>query len=584
MNLRTPLAATLLLASALAAPAQDDGFDVSIKALQWRSIGPMVGGRGTSVVGHPTEKNVFFGGHAAGGLWKTEDAGQYWIPVGDGQFNYGSVGDIDIHEADPDIMYVGLGEPQMRQDVSYGDGVYRTMDGGETWEHLGLEEAKHISQVIIHPDDPNTVYVSSTGQAFGPSPERGVFKTIDGGGTWELVLFKSEKAGVIDMIMSPEDPDTLFAAAWEFERKAWGPKTAGPDSGLWKTTDGGETWTDITRNAGLPDGVWGRVGLAMSAADPNRVYALVDNETRQGLYRSDDLGDTWRFVSDSPDITSRPFYFYHLTADPSDADNLWAPANKLRRSTDGGETWQLEPGGKDDFHNIWIDPEDADRMIAVHDGGFQVTTTGGLTWSDFANQNGVQFYRVDTDDQFPYRVYGTAQDLLVYSVPSGSLYGGIPLHQTDFLGSGETGSAIPHPDDPNIVYSLASGASYGAAAHFTVNNLITGTSETRSVWPEVKFGTPASDFEYRFNWQAPYFISPHDGGTVYFAGNVVFRTRDAGRTWEQISPDLTHNMPEKMPVAHTHLTLPTKREAYTSIITQAPKTNSRRTTTHYVKI
>ena len=322
--------ATTLLASAvfglLVSPtltsAQENGFETSIQALQWRSIGPFVGGRGTSVVGHPTQKHVFFGGHGSGGLWKTEDAGRYWIPVGEGQFNYGSIGAVAIHEANPDIMYVGLGEPQMRNDVSYGDGVYRSLDGGETWEHLGLEDAKIISQIIIHPDDPDIVYVGSPGQAFGPSPERGVFKTTDGGETWEHVLFKSEEAGVIDMIMSPDDPDTLFAAVWEFERKSWGPKTAGPDSGLWKSTDGGVTWEDIRQNEGLPAGVWGRTGLTMSAADPNRVYALVDNETQQGLYRSDDLGETWRFVSDSPDITSRPFYFYHLEADPSDADKL----------------------------------------------------------------------------------------------------------------------------------------------------------------------------------------------------------------------------------------------------------------------
>lgn len=544
----TGLLAALILCP-IGAVAQDPGFQSAIKALEWRNIGPFVGGRGTSVVGHPTEKNVFFGGHGSGGLWKTEDAGQYWVPVGDGQFNYGSIGAIDLFELDPDIMYVGLGEPQMRNDVSYGDGMYLTLDGGETWDHLGLEQARHISKVIIHPENPNVVYVGSMGQAFGPSPERGVFKTENGGVTWEHVLFKSEKAGVIDMVMSPADPETLFAAAWEFERKSWGPKTAGPDSGLWKSTDGGVTWTDITRNEGLPAGVWGRTGLTMSAADPNRVYALVDNETQQGLYRSDDLGETWRFVSGSPNITSRPFYFYHIEADPTDADKLWAPANKMWRSSDGGETWVLEPGGKDDFHHIWIDPEDPDRMIAVHDAGFQVTLTGGRTWSSFEYQNGVQFYRVDTDDQFPYRVYGNSQDENAYSVPSAYFYGGIPVHETDWIGNGETGAAIPNPDDPDIVYSTSTAATFGAAAHFTVNNLKSRTNEARSVWPEVLFGTAASEFAYRFNWITPFFVSPHDSGTIYYAGNVVFRTRDEGMTWEAISPDLTRNLTDKMEVA-----------------------------------
>jgi len=526
-----------------------DSFQSSVKALEWRNIGPFNGGRGTSVVGHPTNPHVFYFGHSSGGLWKTEDAGTYWIPVGDGQFRYASVGAIALHEKNPDIMYVGLGEPQMRQSVSWGDGMYKTTDGGKTWTHLGLEEARQISKVIIHPDDPNRVYVASMGHTWGPSPDRGVFRTTDGGKTWDKVLFKSDKTGAIDMVMSPEDPNILFAALWEFERKAWGAKTAGLESGLWKSTDGGDTWQEVTRNEGLPAGMWGRLGITMSAADPKRVYALIDNETRQGLYRSDDLGETWRFVSDDANITARPFYFYHLHADPSNADNLWVPGNKLWRSVDGGESWILEPGIKDDFQDLWIDPKDPDRMIVTCDGGTQVTLTGGKSWTTFANQSGVQFYRVDTDDEFPYRVYGNAQDLLVYSIPSASRWGGIPLHMTDYIGSGETARAVPKPGDPNIVYSLATGATYGGATHFTVNNVKTGQTEPRSVWPEILFGTPASEFKYRFNWQAPFLVSPHDPKTIYMAGNVVFRTRDEGMTWEKISDDLTLNLKDKMKVA-----------------------------------
>ena len=556
MALRTPvtrlvfgaLLAGLMAGSAVAAESED-GFQTSVKALEWRNIGPFNGGRGTSVVGHPTDPQVFWFGHSSGGLWKTEDAGTYWMPVGDGQFRYASVGAIALHEKDPSIMYVGLGEPQLRQSVSWGDGMYKTVDGGETWEHIGLPEARQISKVIIHPDDPNRVYVASMGHTWGPSPERGVFRTTDGGKSWDKVLFKSDKTGAIDMAMSPDDPNVLFAALWEFERKAWGAKTAGPEGGIWKSTDGGDTWEEITRNDGLPEGMMGRIGLDMSAADPQRVYALIDSETRQGLYRSDDLGKTWRFVSDDANITARPFYFYHIHANPSNADELWVPGNKLWRSTDAGETWILEPGAKDDFQDIWIDPNNPDRMIATCDGGTQVTLTGGKTWSSFANQSGVQFYRVDTDDQFPYRVYGNAQDLLVYSIPSASRWGGIPLHMTDYIGNGETGRALPKPGDPNVVYSLSTGAAYGGAAHFTLNNIKTGQTETRSVWPEILFGTPASAFKYRFNWQAPFLASAHEPGTIYMAGNVVFRTRDEGMTWEVISPDLTHNMTDKMKVA-----------------------------------
>lgn len=543
------LSATFLFAVLANGVSAQEVLEKAIQALEWRNIGPYNGGRGTSVVGHPTNPQVFWFGHSSGGLWKTEDAGTYWFPIGEGQFRYASVGAIALHEKNPDIMYVGLGEPQMRQSVSWGDGMYKTVDGGETWQHIGLPEARQISKIVIHPDDPDRVYVASMGHAWGPSPERGVFRTKDGGKTWVKVLFKSDKTGAIDMVMSPEDPNVLFAALWEFERKAWGAKTAGPEGGIWKSTNGGDTWKEITRYAGLPEGMMGRIGLTMSAAAPERVYALIDSETQQGLYRSDDLGKTWRFVSGDANITARPFYFYHIHANPSNADELWVPGNKMWRSTDAGKTWILEPGIKDDFQDIWIDPKNPNRMIATCDGGTQVTLTGGKTWSSFANQSGVQFYRVDTDDQFPYRVYGNAQDLLVYSVPSSSRWGGIPLHMTDYIGSGETARAIPKPGDPNIVYSLATGASYGGAAHFTVNNVKTGQTETRSVWPEVLFGTPASEFKYRFNWQAPFLVSPHDPGTIYMAGNVVFRTQNEGMTWEVISGDLTHNMTDKMNVA-----------------------------------
>jgi photosystem II stability/assembly factor-like uncharacterized protein len=542
---------TLFLALSISVPtiAQDQKFSDDVQALEWRNIGPFNGGRGTSVVGHPTDPLVFWFGHGSGGLWKTEDAGAYWMPVGDGQFNYASVGAIALYEKNPDIMYVGLGEPQMRQSVSWGDGMYKTVDGGETWQHIGLTESRHIAKVRIHPDNPDVVYVASMGHAFGPNEEKGVFRTTDGGATWEKVLYKDELTGAIDLIMSPADPNVLFAAMWEFERKAWGAKTAGPGSGIYKSVDGGNTWNEISENAGLPGGTMGRIGLTMSADDPNRVYALVDSENKQGFYRSDDLGATWRFVSDYGQIIARPFYFYHLLANPSDADDIWAPANKMYRSQDGGETWALEPGVKDDYQDIWIDPNDPDRIIATCDGGTQVSLTGGRTWSSFDNQPGMQFYRVDTDNQFPYRLYGNAQDLMAYSVPSASRWGGIPWNQVDFIGNGETGRTIPHPDDPNIVYTLSTAATYGMAAHFTINNLKTGQSEVRSIWPESSFGIPATEFKYRFNWQAPFLISPHDPATIYMAANVVFRSQNEGMTWEVISEDLTHNMEDKMQVA-----------------------------------
>ena len=393
-------------------------------AMIWRFIGPMTGTRGSVVLGHPTDTNVFYHG-ASGGLWKTPDAGQTWIPVGDGQFGTSSVGAMEISLSNPDIMYVGMGEPQMRNNVSWGDGVYKSVDGGETWTHLGLEETHHIAQIRIHPTDPNIVYVAAYGHAFGPNPERGVYRTTDGGKNWEKVLFKSETAGAIDLVMNPTNPDELFASIWEFERKAWGPKTGGAESGLWKSTDGGDTWTEITRNEGLPEGRHGRIGVTMSGADGNRVYALIDSETRPGLYRSDDLGETWAFVSDYFQIIGRPFYYSHIYANPSNADELWSPNNRIFSSKDGGETWVVEPGIKDDFHDVWIDPRDANRMIVSCDGGAQVTLTGGLSWSTQSTQKTSQHYRVSTDNEFPYNVYGNTQDILTYKVPSASRWGGI---------------------------------------------------------------------------------------------------------------------------------------------------------------
>jgi photosystem II stability/assembly factor-like uncharacterized protein len=539
----------IALLMSLPALAQQTPSELQLKAMKWRNIGPFNGGRITTVVGHPTEQLVFWSGHSSGGLWKTEDAGESWIPVGQGQFHYASVGAMALYEKNPDIMYVGLGEPQLRQSVSWGDGMYKTIDGGKTWQHIGLKEARQISKVIIHPDNPDIVWVASMGHTWGPNPERGVFKTIDGGKTWKKVLYKNEKIGVAKLEMEPGNPNILYASLWEFERKTWGAKTGGGESGLWKSTDGGETWKDISKNKGMPEGQFGKIGIAISAADPQRVYALIDNETKTGLYRSSDRGNSWEFVSSSPVITLRPFYFFHLYPNPVNADDLWAPANKLQHSTDGGKTWVMEPCIKDDYHAMWIDPNNTDRMIIGCDGGATVTLTGGKRWSDYDNQSGAQMYRVNTDDQFPYRVYGNAQDLIAYSVPSASRWGGIANHETGYIATGETGNVIPKPGDPNIVYSLATGAMYGGGGQFTVNNLKTGQDNSRSPWPQILYGTGANEFKYRFNWFAPFFVSPHDPNTIYMGANVVFRTSDEGLTWDVISPDLTNNMTDKMKVA-----------------------------------
>jgi photosystem II stability/assembly factor-like uncharacterized protein len=516
----------------------------------WRFIGPMAGTRGSAVLGHPTDRSVFYHG-ASGGLWKTPDAGQTWVPLGDGQFGSSSVGAMEISLSNPDIMYVGMGEPQMRNNVSWGDGMYKSVDGGETWTHIGLKETHHIAQVRIHPTNPDVVYVAAYGHAFGPNPDRGVYRTRDGGKTWERVLFKSEKAGAIDLVMNPSNPAELFASIWEFERKAWGPKTGGPDSGLWKSTDGGDNWTEMTYNPGLPKGGRGRQGLTMSAADSNRVYALIDSETSPGLYRSDDLGENWAFVSDYFQIIGRPFYYSHIYANPSNADELWSPNNRIFSSKDGGKTWTVEPGIKDDFHDVWIDPMDANRMIVTCDGGVQVSLTGGLSWSTQWTQKTTQIYRVSTDNDFPYNVYGNAQDVLTYKVPSASRWGGISGYETTLVGNGETGDVVVDPQDPNIVFNVSNGSPMGGGAAFTRNNLKTGQNEVRNILPEPIFGRHAYDMPYRFQWDTPLLVSKYDPDTIYSAGNVVFRSTDEGITWKPISGDLTNDLKDKQVITGT---------------------------------
>ncbi|NTS76673.1 hypothetical protein HR060_07300 [Catenovulum sp. SM1970] len=521
-----------------------------LNAMKWRFIGPMTGLRGSDVKGHPTNKNVFY--HAANsGLWITTDAGDTWEPLGDGQFGAGSMGSLAISQSNPDIMYAGTGEPQMRNNVSWGDGVYKTTDAGKTWTHLGLKNTKHISQVLIHPNDNDTVYVSGFGSAFGPSKHGGVFKTTDGGKTWQQVLFKSETTGVIDLVLNPSNPNELFASVWEFERKAWGPKTGGPGSALMHSTDGGKTWADISRNPGLPEGDYGRIGITMSAADPNRVYILADNATKGGVYRSDDNGKTWEFTSDFFQVIGRPFYYSHIIANPGNADELWSPNNRTFSSQDAGKTWRVEPGIKDDFHDVWIDPEDANRMIRTSDGGVGVTLNGGMTWSTQYTQKNAQFYRVNTDNEFPYNVYASSQDSLVFKVPSADRLGGISQDKNLVIGNGETSSAIPDPDDNNVVFLISSGQPTGGGTPFTKANLKTGQAEQRSVLPDPIFGRGAKDMPTRHQWDTSWFISEHNHDAIYVGANVVFKSMDEGQTWTQISDDLTNDYEDKQVITGT---------------------------------
>src|SRR5262245_19317086 len=521
--------------------------------LRWRCIGPPRGGRVVAVAGHPTEPAVFYFGAVAGGVWKTTDGGSYWENVSDGYFRTAAIGALAVAPSDPNVIYAGTGEATIRIDVVYGDGVYKTTDGGRTWAHVGLADSRHIGKIRVHPRDPDLVYVAELGHAFGPNGERGVYRSRDGGRSWQQVLFRSNKAGAIDLALDPSNPRVLYAATWEVYRHFWTLSSGGPDSRLYKSTDGGDTWTDLTDNPGLPSGIKGKIGVTVSPARPDRVWAIIEAE-KAGLYRSDDAGRTWELVSDNRDLIHRPWYYCHVFADPVDVDTVYVTNLKMWKSTDGGRTFTEITTPHGDNHDLWIDPRDPRRMIEGNDGGACVTFNGGQSWSTIYNQLTAQFYHVSIDNQYPYRVYGTQQDNSSVSVPSSSENGAITWGDCYPAGTGESGYIAVHPEDPNVVYVGAVGSSPGGGGALQRYDHRTRQIRLVTVWPEVYYGWGAKDLRYRFAWTFPIVFSPHDPGTLYATGNLVFRTRDEGSSWEAISPDLTRRDPAKLEASGGPLT------------------------------
>ena len=434
---------------------------------------------------------------------------------------------------------MGTGESCIRNNVTHGDGVYKSTDGGQTWRNMGLRDTRHIARVRVHPRNPDIVYVAALGHAFGPNEERGVFRSTDGGETWERVLFVSDGAGAVDLSMDPNNPRTMYASMWQVHRSFWDIVSGGPDSGLYKTTDGGDTWVELSERPGLPKETLGRIGVALSPARPDRVWALIEAENG-GLFRSDDHGDTWEQLSDDDDLRSRSWYYTHVFADPSDPDTVWVLAAKTLRSTDGGRHFTEVPMPHGDQHDLWIDPRDSRRMIEGNDGGATVSLNGGDTWSNIYNQPTAQLYHITTDNQFPYEVYGTQQDNSGMAVRSYSDSGGILTSDWHTVGMSESGDIAVKPDDPNIVYS--------AYPHGILNRYDHRNREVRvvTVWPDDHANWPPRTYKYRFAWKFPIVFSPHDPDTLYVVGNMVFRTTDDGTTWEAISPDLTRNDATKM--------------------------------------
>ncbi|MGH7625388.1 MAG: WD40/YVTN/BNR-like repeat-containing protein, partial [Gemmatimonadaceae bacterium] len=501
-------------------------------ALEWRDIGPFRGGRSVAVAGSDKRPNEYWMGTTGGGVFKTTDGGHSWQPVTDKYFG-GTIGAIGVSESNPDIVYVGTGEFDIRGNVSNGDGVWKTTDGGKTWTHMGLAETRQISRVRVDPRNPDVVYVGALGHVWAPNPERGVYKSTDGGKSWKKILFRNDSTGISDLTLDPNDPNTLYAAFWQAGRKPWLLVSGGAGSGIFKSTDAGEHWTELTRNPGLPKGVIGDIGLAVSHANSNRVWAIVEADSG-GVFRSDNGGRTWARTNDDRNLRQRAWYYSRIFADPKDSNGVYVVNVQFWHSTDGGKKFRSVRVPHGDNHDFWIASNDAKRMIESNDGGAVVSTDGGKSWSD-ENYPTAQFYHVTTTTDFPYRVCGAQQDNSTLCGPS-RWPGGIDLSQWQDAGGGESGYIQVRPDSTNIVYA-------GSYAYLSRLDLKTGQQRDIIPWPDNPMGHSAQDLKYRFQWTFPLLISPHDPATLYLGSNVLFRTRNDGQSWDVMSPDLTRHDP-----------------------------------------
>ena len=498
------------------------------RGLHYRLVGPSRGGRVTTVTGVPSQPRTFYMGVASGGLFKTVDSGATWVPITDGKVPLGSTGSVAVADSDPNVIYLGTGSDGVRSNVSTGRGMYKTIDGGQTWKFIGLYNAGQIGAVRIHPTNPDIAWVSAMGDAFKPNDERGVFKTTDGGQTWHKVLFISNSVGAMDLELQPGNPNVVYAWMSHLERKPWTIISGSRDGGFYKSSDGGEHFSKISN--GLPTELIGKANLAVTAAKPDRIYALVEAKPGGGLYRSDDSGQSWTLINSQGALIQRPFYYTTLGADPTNADVVYAGAESFFKSIDGGKTFSIFRTPHGDNHDIWISPKDSQVMIQSNDGGANVSTDGGRTWSSQMNQPTAEIYGVWLDNQFPYKLYGAQQDNTTLIISSQAE----PFATADWrTGPGcETGPIMPHPANPDIVYGSCKGQ-YG------VMNLKTGQEKSYWIGAQSLYGNPASDLIYRMQRVSPMATSPHDADVLYYGSQYLHRTRDRGVTWEKISPDLT---------------------------------------------
>jgi photosystem II stability/assembly factor-like uncharacterized protein len=521
--------------------------DKLFKGMKYRLVGPFRGGRSLTAAGIPGDPTTYYFGATGGGVWKSTDGAVTWSPVFDKEGS-GSIGSLAVANSDHNVIYVGTGEACIRGNISHGDGVYKSYDGGKVWKNVGLRDSRAIGKVIVNPNNPDIVFVAALGHPYGPNTERGIFRTTDGGKTWEKVLYKDENTGGIDVAFDPHNPNLLFAALWQARRTSWSMTSGGPGSGLYRSNDGGTTWKRLEEH-GLPKGPYGRIGIAV-AASSERIYALIEAHNPDGgLYRSDDGGESWDFVNPSHSLWQRPWYYMHIIADPQDENVVYVMDVEAYKSTDGGHLFNRIHVPHGDNHGLWIDAKDTRRMIAANDGGVTVTLDGGKNWTLENNQPTAQFYHVTTDTALPYRVYGAQQDSGTVAIASRSDDGTIDRTDWYDVGGGEAGYIAPYPLDPNIVYA----ADY--QGNITRFDKHIGQVKSITELPELSDAWGAENLEHRFQWTAPVLISKFDPNTLYHAGERLFKTTDGGVHWQAISPDLTRNDKSKQKVSGGDITL-----------------------------
>lgn len=544
-------------------PVPVNSDSILLSKIKYRLIGPWRGGRSAAATGSYKNKNTFYFGATGGGVWKTTDAGSNWKNISDKYFG-STIGAVAVAPSDESVVYVGEGENTMRGNVSEGlGGMWKSEDGGKSWKNIGLKDGRHIIRIIVHPRNPDIVWAAVMGHLFGPNSERGVYKTVDGGKTWKRTLFVNDQTGCSDLVMEPGNPSVFYAGTWRLIRTPYSLESGGAGSGLWKSTDAGETWVSLSTKKGLPKGVWGIVGVAVAPSNTDKIYCLLENE-KGGLFSSNDAGETWSLQSNDNNIRQRAWYYTKVFVDPKNENKVYCPNVGFMVSTDGGKTFRGISTPHGDHHDLWIDPEDGNRMIVADDGGAQVSFDAGSNWSTYMNQPTAQIYRVSTDNSFPYRILGAQQDNSTLRIRHRTYGNGITDRDWDITAGNESGYVVADPLNADIVY----GGNYGG--YLSRLDHKTGENRAITVWPDNPMGAGADVLKYRFQWNFPIFFSPHDPKRLYVAGNHLFVTENEGASWQQLSPDLTTNDKSKQGPSGGPITKDnTSVEYYCTIFTAA---------------